>query len=121
MTSYAIVYRLGLEDCVARAKAAGVAGMIVPDRWSSDGWPPFAARRISAHPAVTPTNPLGPRPRIADKTTGFIYVSVTGSPGARGASRNRRPRGRVAFLTDFDLHRVHARNTSECSPPWPTA
>ena len=87
MTSYAIVYRLGLEDCVARAKAAGVAGMIVPDLpvEESDRLAAICRREdFSLIQLVTPTTPWDRARRIAEKTTGFIYyVSVTGITGER--------------------------------------
>lgn len=87
MTSYAIVYRLGLEDCVARAKAAGVAGMIVPDLpvEESDRLAAICRKEdFSLIQLITPTTPWDRARRIADKTTGFIYyVSVTGITGER--------------------------------------
>lgn len=87
MTSYAIVYRLGLEDCVARAKAAGVAGMIVPDLpvEESDRLAAICRKEdFSLIQLITPTTPWDRAQRIADKTTGFIYyVSVTGITGER--------------------------------------
>ncbi len=87
MVSYAIVYRIGLEHYVARAKAAGVAGIIVPDLPVEESGPLAGVCRqqdFSLIQLITPTTPLDRAKRIADQTTGFIYyVSVTGITGER--------------------------------------
>jgi tryptophan synthase alpha chain len=87
MVSYAIVYRIGLEEYVARAKAAGVAGAIVPDLpvEESDALAKVCRKEdFSLIQLITPTTPRDRAKRIADQTTGFIYyVSVTGITGER--------------------------------------
>lgn len=87
MVSYAICYRHGLEKYVADAKAAGVAGAIVPDLLveESDELAAICRREdFSLIQLVTPTTPRERQKRIAEKTTGFIYyVSVTGITGER--------------------------------------
>ena len=87
MVSYSIVYRIGLEEYVARAKAAGVAGAIVPDLpvEESDALAEVCRKEdFSLIQLITPTTPRDRAKRIADKTTGFIYyVSVTGITGER--------------------------------------
>jgi tryptophan synthase alpha chain len=87
MVSYAIVYRHGLEQYVARAKAAGVAGAIVPDLPVEESGPMAEVCRredFSLIHLITPTTPRDRARRIADRTTGFIYyVSVTGITGER--------------------------------------
>jgi tryptophan synthase alpha chain len=89
MVSYAIVFRTGLEAYVARAKAAGVAGLIVPDLPVEEAGPLAAACRredVSLIQLITPTTPRDRALRIAANTTGFIYyVSVTGITGERTA------------------------------------
>ncbi len=87
MVSYSIVYRIGLAEYVARAKAAGVAGAIVPDLpvEESDALAEVCRNKdFSLIQLITPTTPRDRAKRIADQTTGFIYyVSVTGITGER--------------------------------------
>lgn len=87
MVSYAIVYRHGLERYVEEAKAAGVAGAIVPDLLVDEA--DEMARICRRHDfnliqLVTPTTPRDRALRIAETSTGFLYyVSVTGITGER--------------------------------------
>lgn len=87
MVSYAIVYRHGLGEYVAEAKAAGVAGAIVPDLPVEESGPLAEICRredFSLIHLITPTTPREKALRIAERTTGFIYyVSVTGITGER--------------------------------------
>ncbi|MBN2024427.1 MAG: tryptophan synthase subunit alpha [Pirellulales bacterium] len=87
MVSYAIIYRQGLAEYVARAKAAGAAGAIVPDLPVEEARPlADVCRRedFSLIQLITPTTPPERAVRIAEHTTGFIYyVSVTGITGER--------------------------------------
>lgn len=87
MGSYAIVHRHGPAAFVAAAKAAGVAGAIVPDLpVEESGELAEICRRedFSLIQLITPTTPPDRARRIAEKTTGFIYyVSVTGITGER--------------------------------------
>ncbi len=87
MVSYAICHRHGLENYVAAAKQAGVAGAIVPDLLveEADELAAICQREdFSLIQLVTPTTPRERQKRIAEKTTGFIYyVSVTGITGER--------------------------------------
>jgi tryptophan synthase alpha chain len=87
MVSYAIVYRHGLERYVADAKAAGIAGLIVPDLPVEEAGPLAKLCRredLSLVQLITPTTPADRAKRIADETTGFIYyVSVAGITGER--------------------------------------
>ncbi|MGA2062150.1 MAG: tryptophan synthase subunit alpha [Thermoguttaceae bacterium] len=89
MVSYAIVYRHGLEKYVTDAKAAGVAGAIVPDLPVEEAGPlADICRRqdFSLIQLITPTTPRDRALKIAECTTGFIYyVSVTGITGERTA------------------------------------
>jgi len=87
MVSYTILYRHGLETYVTEAKAAGVAGAIVPDLPVEEAGPLAEICRredFSLIQLITPTTPFDRALRIAEKTTGFIYyVSVTGITGER--------------------------------------
>jgi len=87
MVSYAIVYRRGLAAYVTKAKAAGVAGLIVPDLPAAESADLAAICRredLSLIQLVTPTTPRDRALRIAERTTGFIYyVSVAGITGER--------------------------------------
>ena len=87
MVSYAIIYRCGLEKYVADAKAAGIAGAIVPDLLIEEASPlADICRRedFSLIQLVTPTTPRQRAVRIAEMSTGFLYyVSVTGITGER--------------------------------------
>lgn len=87
MVSYAIVFRRGLEQFVADARQAGVAGLIVPDLPVEESGPLAAVCRrsdVSLTHLITPTTSWDRARRIADASTGFIYyVSVTGITGER--------------------------------------
>ena len=72
MVSYAIVYRHGLEKYVADAKAAGVAGAIVPDLLVEEAGELAAicqAADFSLIQLVTPTTPRERAVRIAESST----------------------------------------------------
>ena len=87
MVSYAIVYRHGLEQYVADAQKAGIAGMIVPDLLVEEAGPLAKICRaadFSLIQLVTPTTPPERAMRIAESSTGFLYyVSVAGITGER--------------------------------------
>jgi tryptophan synthase alpha chain len=87
MVSYAIVYRHGPEKYCDDARAAGVAGLIVPDLPVEES-PALAkicgARELSLIKLVTPTTPRDRAVRICETSTGFVYyVSVAGITGER--------------------------------------
>jgi tryptophan synthase alpha chain len=87
MVSYAIVYRHGPEHYCDAARAAGVAGLIVPDLPVEES-PALAkicgARELSLIQLVTPTTPRDRAVRICETSTGFVYyVSVAGITGER--------------------------------------
>lgn len=87
MVSYAIVHRHGPSEYAAEAKAAGVAGLIVPDMPVEESGPLAEICRrggLSLIQLITPTTPRARALRIAERTSGFIYyVSVTGITGER--------------------------------------
>ena len=87
MVSYSIIHRQGLENYVARAKAAGIAGAIVPDLLVEES-AEFSAlcqrEDFSLIQLVTPTTPRDRALKICETSTGFLYfVSVTGITGER--------------------------------------
>ena len=87
MVSYAIIFRMGTDEYLRRAKAAGFAGAIVPDLpadESDEFASECAANDFSLIQLVTPTTPLERAAVIAKKSTGFLYyVSIAGITGAR--------------------------------------
>ena len=87
MASYAIIYRHGPERYIAEARAAGVAGAIVPDLLVEEAGPLAKICRAADFnliQLITPTTSRERALRIAETSTGFIYyVSVTGITGER--------------------------------------
>lgn len=87
MVSYAIVYRLGVDEYLKQAVTAGVSGLIVPDMpvdESADLSAQCRAKDISLIQLITPTTSRERAIEIAKLTTGFIYyVSITGITGER--------------------------------------
>ncbi|QEF98201.1 Tryptophan synthase alpha chain [Stieleria maiorica] len=87
MVSYAIIYRVGLQEYVRRAKAAGYAGAIVPDLLVEEADELSKICRdedFSLIQLVTPTTPRERQVQIANSSSGFLYyVSVTGITGER--------------------------------------
>lgn len=87
MVSYAIVYRAGPAEFVARSKSAGLCGLIVPDL-PGDEASSFAAITRAAGLdlicLVAPTTPRERVERIVANASGFIYcIATTGTTGAR--------------------------------------
>lgn len=87
MVSYAIIYRHGPERYADEVRAAGVAGLIVPDLPVEES-PQLAAicakRELSLIQLVTPTTPRDRALRICETSTGFVYyVSIAGITGER--------------------------------------
>ena len=89
MVSYAIIHRIGPAKYIARAKAAGYAGAIVPDllvEEAAEMSKICAAEDFSLIQLVTPTTTRDRQVRIAELSSGFLYyVSVTGITGERTA------------------------------------
>ena len=87
MVSYAIIYRLGIDEYLKQAIAAGVSGAIVPDMPVDESAVLAAKCRehdFSLIQLITPTTPRERAIEIAKQTTGFIYyVSITGITGER--------------------------------------
>ncbi len=87
MVSYSIILRVGAEQYIAQAQAAGFSGAIVPDLLVEEA---AALRELcrqkdfSLIHLVTPTTPPERMLRIAESSTGFLYfVSITGITGER--------------------------------------
>lgn len=87
MVSYAIIYRMGIDEYLQQAIDAGISGAIVPDM-PVDESDELAAKckslDFSLIQLITPTTPRDRALQIAKQTTGFIYyVSITGITGER--------------------------------------
>jgi tryptophan synthase alpha chain len=87
MVSYAVIHRLGLEEYVDQAQAAGFSGAIVPDLLAEEANELRAVcrnRDFSLIHLVTPTTSQERMLQIAELSSGFIYfVSITGITGER--------------------------------------
>ncbi|XZE54884.1 tryptophan synthase subunit alpha [Planctomycetaceae bacterium SH139] len=89
MVSYSIILRTGIENYVRQAVAAGYSGAIVPDLLVEESAETARVCRefdFSLIQLVTPTTPRERQRRIAELSTGFLYVvSVTGITGERSS------------------------------------
>ena len=87
VVSYAVIHRHGLAKFVEDAKRSGFSGAIVPDLLVEESQPLSdlcRERDFSLIQLVTPTTPPDRAKRIADSSSGFLYVvSVTGITGQR--------------------------------------
>lgn len=87
MSSYAIIYRRGVERYLDEAKDAGIDGLIVPDLpvEEAGGLAELTGSRdLRLIQLITPRTPRDRAAAIAKTTTGFIYyVSVAGITGER--------------------------------------
>lgn len=87
MLSYSIVYRIGLSEFIARARAVGIDGFILPDVSFEEA--PQIVREVNEAGLclpmlVSPATPPERRRQIAALSTGFVYyMSVTGITGER--------------------------------------
>ena len=87
MASYSLIFRRGIDRFVGDARAAGLAGFVVPDLPLEESDQLDAACRqagLALVRLVTPTTPPERAEAIARRSTGFLYcVSVAGVTGAR--------------------------------------
>ncbi len=87
MGYYNPIFQMGVEEFAARAAAAGVSGLIVPDLppEEADGLRQAVRQRgIDMIFLVAPTSDNGRLRRVAEYSSGFLYlVSLTGVTGAR--------------------------------------
>jgi tryptophan synthase alpha chain len=87
MVSYAIIFRHGVETFVGAARAAGFAGLIVPDL-PGDEAASFAAlvtdQQMDLIQLIAPTTPTERAAKILRHATGFVYcIAVAGTTGVR--------------------------------------
>ena len=87
MVSYAIIFRHGIDNFVREARAAGFAGLIVPDLPGDEA--SNFAELMSKHEMdliqlIAPTTPPDRAAKILKQATGFVYcIAVSGTTGAR--------------------------------------
>lgn len=87
MVSFSIVYRIGTDKFISRAKAAGFDAFIIPDL-SLEEAPEISKKILSAGMRlamlVAPTTDPDRQKRIAQLASGFIYyMSIAGITGER--------------------------------------
>jgi tryptophan synthase alpha chain len=96
MTYYNPIHRTGERAFCARAAAAGIAGLIVPDlplEESGSLRAAAAAEGLAWIPLVAPTSPPERVKRITETSTGFVYaVSTLGVTGTREQLSDRAAR-----------------------------
>lgn len=92
-TYYNPIFHQGVEVFLDKIKAAGVAGLVVPDlplEESDQLLAAASARALALILLVAPTSSPERRTAIAKKSQGFVYlVSVTGVTGVRTAVGDR--------------------------------
>ncbi len=87
MTSASIVYKIGIDNFLDKAKSSGFDGFIIPDLSLEEA--PAVADKIAKRDLklamlVAPTSPYDRQKQIAQTATGFIYyMSVAGITGER--------------------------------------
>lgn len=89
MVSFSIVYRVGVDRFIERAKQAGFDGLIIPDL-SLEEAPDVSKAAMDAAlrlvMLVAPTSSTDRRERIAALSSGFVYyISVAGITGERSS------------------------------------
>ena len=87
MVSYAIVFRLGADNFVQRAKDAGFSGLIIPDLPADEAHDVARIIRdagLDAIQLVAPTTTPSREDHIVQTGSGFVYcISIAGTTGAR--------------------------------------
>lgn len=87
MVAYPIIFRIGTETFLDRAKDAGFAGLIVPDLpgdESEDLAKLARSRGLDLIQLIAPTTPPERAERILQAASGFVYcIAVAGTTGAR--------------------------------------
>ncbi len=90
MGYYNPIYHMGVETFLARAKDAGVDGLIVvdlPPEEDEELCLPAQAAGLNFIRLATPTTDAKRLPKVLTNTTGFVYyVSITGITGAAAAN-----------------------------------
>lgn len=87
MVAYSLVFRVGIERFLSEAKAAGFAGLIVPDL-PGDEAGEFAEHaknhELDLVQLIAPTTPESRTEKIIQSASGFLYcISIAGTTGAR--------------------------------------
>ncbi len=92
-TYYNPILNRGIETFLKDIKAAGVAGLVVPDLPLEEAdslLTPAEAVGIEVTLLIAPTSPIERMKAIAERSQGFIYlVSVTGVTGVRTQMQSR--------------------------------
>lgn len=87
MVSYAIIFRIGIETFLARAKESGFSGLIVPDLPGDEATefaPAVKQQGLDLIQLVSPLTPPERVERILSTASGFVYcISVAGTTGVR--------------------------------------
>ena len=87
MVSYAIVFRLGADNFVQRAKDAGFSGLIIPDLPADEAHDVARSIRdagLDAIQLVAPTTTSSREDHIVQTGSGFVYcISIADTTGAR--------------------------------------
>jgi tryptophan synthase alpha chain len=101
MISASIVYKIGVENFIARSAQAGIDGFIIPDLSLEEA--PGLAEKVTAYDLklamlVSPNTPPVRQEKIAGSASGFLYyMSVAGITGERDQLPEDLPR-KVAHL-----------------------
>lgn len=87
MVSFAIIYRLGMEAFVEKAKASGLSGLIVPDLpadQAKEFSPICQAGGLDLVQLLSPTSSEERAKNIVETSSGFVYcIAVAGITGER--------------------------------------
>ena len=87
MVSYAIVFRMGIDNFLLQAKAAGFAGFIIPDLPGDEAAEMHALvtqAGLDLVQLVAPTTPPERVRQIVKHSSGFLYcIAVSGTTGVR--------------------------------------
>ncbi len=87
MVSYAIVFRMGIENFLQQAKAAGFAGFIIPDLPGDEAAEMYSLvtqAGLNLVQLVAPTTPPERVRQIVKHSSGFLYcIAVSGTTGVR--------------------------------------
>lgn len=87
MVSYSIVYRLGVERFIQQSCDVGLDGLIFPDLLVEESEPvrqAAAQRGLVCSFLISPTTPITRAQRIAEASSGFVYLlSRAGVTGER--------------------------------------
>ena len=117
MVSFAIIFRIGKEEFVSRARRAGLAGLIVPDLpgdESAEFVEIVRRNQMDLIQLVAPTTPPDRLEGILANCSGFVYcVSTTGTTGVRegippelaGQLSHLRSRTKLPLAVGFGISR----------------